>query len=116
MGQQERPRLLRENKRHKRKKKKETTLNSLMLKCGNCNKDVLFAEDPYQTPGATKYWESTYDEPDRSLLIVQRKTPSTNRKGKMTVRTTNEHVLVVFCSAQCGLDYGNRKKVSARDE
>ena len=88
----------------------------MRTKCSSCGNDVLFAEDPYNTPGATKYWRSTYDEPNQSLFIIQRQTPSVNRKGKMTVRTTNEHVLAVFCNAACGVEYGNREKLSSKDE
>lgn len=85
----------------------------MITKCSNCSKDVVFAEDPYNTPGATKYWRSTYDEPEQSMFIIQRNTPSVNKKGKMTVRVTNEHVLAVFCNAACGVEYGSREKVSS---
>ena len=83
-------------------------MSSILQKCAACGNDVIFSEDPYGTPGATRYWKATYDEPEQSMLIIQRKTPFTNKKGKMTIRVTNEHVLAVFCNAQCGLEYEQR--------
>ncbi len=72
------------------------------IKCSNCQAQTIFAEDPYNTPGATKHWKSTY-EPTDSMLVLQRKIPSINSKGKMTVRQVNEYVLEVYCGADCGL-------------
>ena len=85
-------------------------MSQISIKCASCGNDVVFAEDPYSTVGATKYWKSTYDEPKKSQLIVQRKIPSVNKKGKMTVRVMDEHVLASYCGAQCGLDdYGTTR-------
>jgi hypothetical protein len=91
-------------------------MKAAQVNCANCNKQLIFAEDPYNTPGATKYWSSTYDEIDKPLFIVQRQTPSTNRKGKMTVRVTNEYITAVYCDAKCGVEYGNREKVSSGND
>ena len=71
-----------------------------------CGKAVMFAENPYETPGATRYWKSQYEKPENSSFAVERKTPSVNRKGKMTVQTSLEYITAVYCSAECGLkDY-----------
>lgn len=91
-------------------------MRSAPVNCTNCSNRLIFAEDPYNTPGATKYWSSTFDKIDKPLFIVQRQTPSTNKKGKMTVRTTNEYITAVFCNAQCGVEYGSREKVSPGNE
>lgn len=85
------------------------------IKCSGCGKQTIFAEDPYGTPGATKYWQATYDKTDNAVFVVQRQTPSTNKKGKMTVKITNEYITAVFCTPQCGVEYGNREKVSSED-
>ena len=73
------------------------------MNCNVCNAPVVFD----QTAG-TKYWKSTFDEPEVSLFIVQRSIPNVNSKGKVTYRITNEHVLALYCGPECGLkDYGN---------
>lgn len=79
-------------------------MSQISIKCTSCGNDAIFAEDPYSTFGATKFWKSTYDEPKESLLVIQRKIPTASKKGRMTVRVMNEHVTAVYCSAQCGLD------------
>ena len=80
-------------------------MKSAPVKCSNCGNQTLFAEDPYGTPGATKYWSATYDKIDKPLFVVQRQTPSRNKKGKMSVRTTNEYITAVFCTPDCGVEY-----------
>ena len=97
-------------------------MKSAPVKCSTCDKQTRFAEYPYNTPGATRYWTSTYDpcgigeDVASPLFVVQRQTPSKNKKGKITVRTTNEYITAVFCDAKCGVEYGNREKVSSGDE
>lgn len=90
-------------------------MRSAPIKCSNCGQQTIFAEDPYNTPGATKYWRSSYNKVDAPVFVVQRQTPSKNKKGKVTVRTTNEYITAVFCNAKCGVEYGNREKVSSGD-
>ena len=86
------------------------------IPCSYCGEFVNFSENPYGDPTATRYWQSTYEEPEQSLFVVQRKTPSVNKKGKVSVKVTNEHITAVFCGPECGLGYhGDRKKVSASE-
>ena len=89
-------------------------MNQINVPCSACGKTVLFAEDPYRVAGATKYWSSTFEEPDKSMFVVQRRIP-TNNKGKMRVKVTNEHILAVFCNPQCGLDYDTRNRAKVSD-
>ncbi len=84
-------------------------MSQIVVKCDVCEKDVIFADDPYDVTEATRYWKSTYDEPKESLFVVQRRIPSTNKKGKMTVMILNEHILKIYCDVHCGLkDYESR--------
>lgn len=91
-------------------------MNQINLQCSACNAPVIFAEDPYRVAGATKYWLSTFEEPEESILVVQRKLPSV-KKGRPAFKVTREHVLAVFCSPQCGVDYyeRNRAEVSSKE-
>lgn len=74
------------------------------VKCDVCGGPVVFDEDPYKNPTATRYWKSTYKQPDDALLVVQRKIPNVNSKGKTTVQLLTEFILRIYCGAQCGLD------------
>ncbi|KKK70266.1 hypothetical protein LCGC14_2925710 [marine sediment metagenome] len=74
------------------------------VKCDNCGVSVIFDEDPYNNPIATRYWKSTYEKPEKSLFIVQRKIPSQNKKGKITYQIFNEHILQIYCGVKCGLE------------
>lgn len=80
-------------------------MSSIQQKC-YCGKSVTFDEDPYSNPVATKYWCSQHnDKPDEFLFTVQRKIPTFNKKGKMTIQTQLEYVTAVFCCPECGLEY-----------
>ena len=85
-------------------------MSQVSVKCDVCEIPVIFAEDPYATPIATRYWKSTYDEPEESLFIVQRRIPSMNKRGKVTYQIFNEHILKIFCGPQCGLEDYERTK------
>ena len=65
------------------------------VKCDECGTDVIFDESPYENPLATRYWKSTYEEPEESIFVVQRKIPNMSKKGKMTVRVLQEHILKI---------------------
>ena len=76
------------------------------VKCDTCQAPVVFDEEPYRNPVATRYWKSTYIQPTDGLLVVQRKVPNVNSKGKTTVQTMTEFILRIYCSAKCALgDY-----------
>lgn len=82
-------------------------MNQLNVKCFVCEAAVIFANDPYSVPEATRYWKSTYEEPEESMFIVQRKIPVQGKHGRVSVQVFNEHILKVYCGPECGLeDYG----------
>ena len=86
-------------------------MSQVSVKCDVCEIDVIFTDDPYDNPTATRYWKSTYDEPEESLFVVQRRIPSMNKRNKVTYQIFNEHILKIYCGPQCGLeDYESTKR------
>ena len=69
---------------------------------GGC--EVIFDEDPYKNPKATRYWRSTYEKVDNPYFIVQRKIPSRDKKGRIKIQNMTEYVLALYCGPECGLD------------
>lgn len=75
------------------------------VKCDVCGTDVIFDEDVSNNPVATRYWKSTYEEPDESLFVVVRKIHEENKWGKVVcVQTLYEHILKIYCGVECGLE------------
>jgi len=85
-------------------------MSQVSVKCDVCGSGVIFADDPYNNLAATRYWKSTYDEPEESLFVVQRRIPSMNKRGKVTYQIFNEHILKIYCGVQCGLEDYERTK------
>lgn len=85
--------------------------NCVAGKCSVCGKGVLFDEQPHLNPQATFYWKSSYEKVNDYIFIVQRKTPTVNKKGKVGVITTNEYVQEVYCSVECSLKDYERTRV-----
>lgn len=83
------------------------------IKCDVCGVSVIFDEDPYKNPIATRYWKSTFKEPKESMFVVQRKIQSTGKRGQIKTQIFNEHILKIYCGVECGLkDYELTKKVT----
>ncbi len=81
-------------------------MNQIVVKCDVCKKSVIFADDPYDVPGATRYWKSTYDEPKESLFVIQRRIPTEDKNGRKSIQILYEHILKIYCGVDCGLkDY-----------
>ncbi len=85
-------------------------MSYITVKCDECGTDVIFDEKPYDNLLATRYWKSTYDEPEESMFVVQRRIPTMNKRGKMTEQILYEHILKIYCGPQCGLDDYDRTK------
>ena len=81
-------------------------------KCFVCEGEVIFDENPYDNPLATRYWQSSYEnyKEEDCMFVVIRNIPTEGKRGKMIVRTFRECITKLYCGPECGLkDYDKNR-------
>lgn len=77
------------------------------VNCYTCDKNTIFAEDPNDVPGATKYWKSVVEGSIKTipcLFAVTRHIPYLDKNDKQKIQILYEYIERIYCSAKCGLD------------